>query len=91
MEIANQNKTLDAANRPLRSISVLENMVDTTKLPKSMREAITLRKEFPESSLNEISAMSEQVINKRVSKSALNHRYRNINDLAQQILDDLNE
>ncbi|KFZ27696.1 MAG: Sporulation transcription regulator WhiA [Candidatus Izimaplasma bacterium HR2] len=91
MEIANQNKTLDAANRQLRSISVLENMVDTTKLPKSMREAITLRKEFPESSLNEISAMSEQVINKRVSKSALNHRYRNINDLAQQILDDLNE
>jgi len=91
MEIANQNKTLDAANKQLRSISVLENMVDPTKLPKSMREAIILRKKFPESSLNEMSDMSEEVISKRVSKSALNHRYRNINDLAQQILDDLNE
>ena len=66
-------------------------MVDTSKLPRSMREAIILRKELPESSLNEISAMSIQVINKKISKSALNHRYRNINDLAEQILDDLNE
>ncbi|MBU1020887.1 MAG: DNA-binding protein WhiA [Firmicutes bacterium] len=91
MEIANQNKTLDAANNQLRSISVLENMVDVSKLPKSMQEAIELRKKFPESSLTEIADLSEEVLRKRVSKSALNHRYRNINDLAEQILKDLNE
>jgi len=91
MEIANQNKTLDAASRQLRSISVLENMLDIEKLPKSMKEAIMLRKENPESSLNELSDISEYIFKKRISKSALNHRYRNINELAEQILEDLNE
>ena len=91
MEIANQNKTLEAANKQLRSISVLENMMDVNKLPKSMREAITLRKENPEYSLNELSDVSDEMFNKTISKSALNHRFRNINDLADQILENLNE
>lgn len=91
MDIANQNKTLHAANNQLRSISVLENMTDLTKLPKSMREAIELRKKYPESSLNELSDFSDEVFNKTISKSALNHRFRNITELAEKILDNLNE
>lgn len=91
MEIANQNKTLDAANKQLRSISVLENMVDIQKLPKSMKEAIDLRKQYPEASLNELSDYAEELYHKPISKSALNHRFRNINDLADQILENLNE
>ncbi|MCK5388425.1 MAG: DNA-binding protein WhiA [Candidatus Izimaplasma sp.] len=91
MEIANQNKTLEAANKQLKSISVLENMVDVTRLPKSMREAMELRKAFPESSLNELSDLSYEKVNKRISKSALNHRFRNINNLSDQILEGLNE
>lgn len=91
MDIANQNKTLNAANNQLRSISVLENMTDITKLSKSMKEAITLRKKYPESSLNELSDFSVELFNKPISKSALNHRYRNINELAEQILKNINE
>lgn len=91
MEIANQNKTLDAANKQLRSISVLENMVDMEKLPKSVKEAITLRKDHPEASLNELSDISYDYFNKKISKSALNHRYRNINDLAEEIMERLDE
>ena len=91
MDIANQNKTLHAANKQLRSISVLENMTDIAKLSKSMREAITIRKMYPESSLNELSDYSLETFNKIISKSALNHRYRNINELADQILKNLNE
>ena len=91
MDIANQNKTLNAANKQLRAISVLENMIESSKLPKSMTEAITLRKEYPESSLNELSDHSESMFKKRISKSALNHRFRNISSLAEQILEDMNE
>lgn len=91
MEIANQNKTLDAANKQLRSISVLENMTDINKLSKSMKEAIELRKLHPEASLNELSEISGEMFNKVISKSALNHRFRNINDLADQIMENLNE
>jgi hypothetical protein len=91
MDISNQNKTLKAANRQIRSISVLENMMDLDKLPKSMREAIKLRLAYPESSLQELSAYSEDMFNKSISKSALNHRFRNITELAEQIMENLNE
>ena len=91
MDIANQNKTLHAANNQLRSISVLENMTDISKLPKSMKEAIELRKKYPESSLNELSEYSNELFNKTISKSALNHRFRNINELAETLMGELNE
>lgn len=91
MDIANQNKTLEAADKQLRSITILENMTDISKLPKSMKEAITLRQKFPESSLNELSEYSYELFNKSISKSALNHRYRNINELAEQIIENLHE
>ena len=91
MDIANQNKTLEAANKQLRSISILENMMDIEKLPKSMREAIQLRLAYPESSLNELSDYSEDLFHKTISKSALNHRFRNIIELADQIMENLNE
>lgn len=91
MDIANQNKTLEAANKQLRSISVLENMMDIEKLPRSMKEAIQLRQAYPESSLNELSEYSEGMFNKTISKSALNHRFRNIVELADQIMENLNE
>ena len=91
MDIANQNKTLAAANNQLRSISILENMADVSKLPKSVKEAIELRKKYPESSLNELSDYSYDLYNKTISKSALNHRFRNINDLAEQLMKNINE
>jgi DNA-binding protein WhiA len=91
MDIANQNKTLEAANRQLKSISVLENLMDIEKLPKSMQEAIKLRLMYPESSLNELSEHSNELFHKNISKSALNHRFRNIIELANQIMEDLNE
>ena len=91
MDIANQNKTLLAANNQLRSISVLENMVDIAKLPTSIKEAIELRKKYPESSLVELSEFSEELFNKTISKSALNHRFRNITELAEQILENMDE
>ncbi len=91
MEIANQNKTLEAANKQLRSISVIENMVDVSRLSTSMKEAIELRKKYPESSLNELSDYSYDIYNKTISKSALNHRFRNMNELAEQIMKNINE
>ncbi|MCF7926207.1 MAG: DNA-binding protein WhiA [Candidatus Izimaplasma sp.] len=91
MDIANQNKTLEAAAKHLRSISVLENMMEVEKLPKTLQEAIKLRKKYPESSLRELSEKSEDMFNKTISKSALNHRFRNIHELAEKIIRDLNE
>jgi DNA-binding protein WhiA len=91
MDIANQNKTLEAADKQLRNISIIENMMDLSRLPKSVTEAMTLRKEYPEASLKELSELSSEVFNKSISKSALNHRYRNIQELADDLLESVKD
>ncbi len=88
MELANQNKTLEAANRQLKDIAILENLVDMDKLPTSVNEAIFLRKRYPEASLVELSEKSAQHFSKPVSKSGLNHRFRNIRALAEEAIHD---
>jgi DNA-binding protein WhiA len=91
MDIANQNKTLEAADKQLRNISIIENMMDLERLPRSVTEAITLRKEYPEASLKELSQASIDVLGKSVSKSALNHRYRNIQELADDLMESVKD
>jgi hypothetical protein len=83
-DIANEKKAMDAANEQLGYIDYVEKHGEK-KLSKSMKEAIFLRKKYPESSLLELSYASEEHFDKRISKSALNHRFRAIKDLANQI------
>ncbi len=87
MEIANQNKTFEAANKQLKNIEIIEKLLDETKLPKSVKEAMFLRKTYPEASLVELSEFSKQHYAKTISKSGLNHRFRNINQLAKEAIE----
>jgi len=87
MEIANQNKTFEAAEKQLKDIAILENILDVESLSEGIKEAIELRKQYPEASLNELSEMSERELGKRLSKSALNHRFRNIAQKAREALE----
>lgn len=91
MELANQNKTLEAADKQLKNIAILENLVDMAKLSKGVHEAIMLRKKYPEASLLELSDYSRKHFNKQISKSGLNHRFRQIDALAQEALEGFNE
>ena len=86
MEIANQNKTLQAANQQLKQIAVLENLVEVDTLPETVRQAIFLRKTYPEASLVELSELSGHHFNRTISKSGLNHRFRNIDAMAKEAL-----
>jgi len=88
MELANQNKTFEAANKQLKNIEIIDKLVDESKLPKSVKEAIFLRKTYPEASLVELSELSVEHFTKQISKSGLNHRFRNINHIAQEALEE---
>lgn len=83
-EIANEKKSIDAANSQLEHIKFLES-IDSLELKTSMKEVIKLRKTFPEASLIELSEESENVIGKNLSKSALNHRFRAIKKLYNEL------
>ena len=88
MEIANQNKTFEAAKKQLKQIEIVEKIFDEDDIPDSAKEAIFLRKEYPEASLNELSDLSKKHFNKQISKSGLNHRFRAIAKLASKAVED---
>lgn len=83
-DIANEKKAMDAAVKQMEYIEIIERKLGN-QIPKSMQEAIYLRKLYPESSLLELSYASEEHYDEAISKSALNHRFRAIKDLALSI------
>lgn len=80
-ETANMNKTISAAVRQLESIRRLEATVGLSSLPDHLREAAELRLRYPEANLQELCSH----LHNRVSKSGLNHRFRKLIELADQI------
>lgn len=84
-DIANEKKAMDAANKQLEHIAIIEKKYKAN-LPKSVQEAIFLRKMYPESSLLELSYASIEHFDEQISKSALNHRFRTIKDIANKIV-----
>lgn len=87
IELANQNKTLQAADKQLKHIEILENLTDMDEYPVGLVEAINLRRKYPESSLVELSIKSEEEYHKPISKSGLNHRFREIERLANEAME----
>ncbi|MBN2876387.1 MAG: DNA-binding protein WhiA [Bacilli bacterium] len=83
-DIANEKKALDAAEKQLEHIEIIEKY--HRNISTSMSEAIFLRKKYPDSSLLELSYASLEHFDSQISKSALNHRFRAIKDLANRIM-----
>lgn len=83
-DIANERKAQVAAKEQLNNIEIIEDNIKKN-ISKSMKEAIILRKKYPEASLQELSNFSIEHFEKQISKSALNHRFRAIKDLANKI------
>lgn len=78
-ETANINKTVNAALRQRDNIRLIESSIGLKKLSATLREACALRVAYPDASLSELSEISG------VSKSALNHRLRKINAIANSL------
>ncbi len=85
MDVANEMKTQAAAMRQLEDIRILEEADRITKLDEKLLDVIALRKEFPESSLNELAAIYERRTGTAVSKSGMKHRFVRIHELAEKV------
>lgn len=86
-DIANERKAIEAAKKQLKHINIIESRY-SKNVSKSMQEAVFLRKTYPDASLLELSYVSKEHFDKQISKSALNHRFRAIKDLANKIMID---
>ena len=80
-EIANQVKTTEAALGQLDAIAKLQRAVGLDSLPPALRDFAILRMANPDASLRELGDLSDPPL----SKSAINHRMRRIEQMAEEL------
>lgn len=80
-ETANLGKTIDASMRQIENIEIIKKSIGLNKLPKNLRELAELRLEYSDASLKEIGLM----LNPPVGKSGVNHRFRKIEEIAEEL------
>lgn len=81
-EIANQQKASDAALSQIEAINALSAMQGLDNLPPALRELAELRLANPEVSLRELGELADPPL----TKSAVYHRVRRIEELAEEML-----
>ncbi|MDH4140021.1 MAG: DNA-binding protein WhiA [Coriobacteriia bacterium] len=78
-EMANQQKTTDAALSQIAAIRTLADSRGLESLPPALQELAALRLEYPDVSLRELGELADPPL----SKSAVYHRVRRIEQLAE--------
>lgn len=80
-EAANITKTVNAANKQIDDILLLQKHYGLSNLPEPLRQMAETRLEYPESSLQELG----RYLNPPVGKSGVNHRLRKLSEIAEKI------
>jgi cell division protein WhiA len=86
-EIANEKKTIVAANEQLRYIELIEKYV--REIDHKTKQVIELRKQYPDSNLRELTHLFEETYGETISRSGMNHRLVKIKQMALQIKEGL--
>lgn len=85
-ETANLNKTIGASMRQIDNIRLLEREIGLDNLPDKLREVAEKRLQHPDLNLKELG----ELLSGKVSKSGVNHRFRKIDQMAEQIRKNIN-
>lgn len=84
-EIANEKKSIVAANRQFENIELIESYEIDSEIDERMRKTIELRKKYPEANLRELTEHYVDDYGETISRSGLNHRLKKIEELANKI------
>ena len=84
-DIANEQKAMNSAKTQLDNIRFLTENQGLVSLTQRLTDAILLRTTYPDYSLSELSSVSEELIGKYMSKSGLNHCFKDIALLCEEI------
>ena len=85
-EQANMDKIFLTAAKQLHDIDILEEHDLFDVLDEKILDVIRYRREYPESSLQELSEIMSHELGYLITKSGLNHRFRKIREMANQIV-----
>ncbi|NLY66224.1 MAG: DNA-binding protein WhiA [Tissierellia bacterium] len=80
-ETANLSKTINASIKQVKNIEYIDSKIGIDKLPENLRELARLRLANRDASLKELGAM----LNPPVGKSGVNHRFRRIEKIAEEL------
>lgn len=84
-ELANEVKILNASQRQLEDIQTIEDATQFDSMTEAQMEAIELRRDFPDHSLQELSDEYNKRYSKKITKSGLKHRYKRLEEIADNI------
>ena len=85
LDIANQDKTNEAAKEQLKYIQYLEFNFPLQRLDSKILMVMKVRKEHPEHSLSQLLDVIHDEFDPNLTKSGLNHRLRKIKELATEL------
>ncbi len=85
IEIANEKKTMVAANEQLEDIELIKANKAFGTIDAKLKDTIRLRENYPEASLNELIEKYTEETGQTISKSGMNHRLMKIKALAEFI------
>lgn len=86
-ELANEMKTLKAAQQQLQYIEVLEANAKKVRIPEKVQHVIEVRKQFPDASMNDLCAEVYKAYGDIISKSGMKHRLHKIKELALPLME----
>jgi len=81
MDRANVQRSVEASMRQLQDIELIDAELGLQHLPPALRDIARLRLEYPEMCMEELG----QSLSPPASKSAVNHRFRRISAIANEI------
>ena len=81
MDRANVSRAVDASIKQLRDIRLIDEEVGLAHLPAALRELARLRLAHPDLTMEELG----QLLNPPASKSAVNHRFRRLGEMADDL------
>lgn len=84
-EQANTDKILMSSNEQIKDINLILDKLGEEFLDEKLKEAAEYRLKYPESSLLELSEIISMETNKKITKSGLNHRFRKLKEIAQNL------
>ena len=84
-EQANTDKIFMTANKQIKDIKRLYELDVVDMLDEKLREVIEYRMKYKESSLSELAAIISLETGIEISKSGLNHRFRKIKEILENI------
>jgi len=87
LDVANQDKTNSAAKEQLKYITYLEYNYPLEKMDNKILMVMKVRKDYPEHSLTQLLDIIHEEYDPKLTKSGLNHRFRKIKELAQELME----